>query len=470
MSRSLNSKFVIGYIVFTLLSLITVITVSNHLFYKNLIREEVDSMYKEANTIVSTYATSYFSSKSTMEQTEAELKRLDSMLDRQIWIIDTSGAIILDTKKTATSLDVIEEFDPTINGGKYYERGTFYGYFSEETLSVMAPITSNYTVQGYVILHNPISEIVLKKDNYISIALILIFMIFAYSIIFLFIFRMWVLRPLKKITIAAKEYASGNLKYELNIDTDDEMGNLAKAMNFMAKELNETEEYQKKFISNVSHDFRSPLTSIKGYLEAMLDGTIPPEFQEKYLNIVISETERLNKLTSSLLTLNKMDSKEARLEMTKFDINNMIKQVILTFEGTCLAKNIKFNLIFDEKEHFVLADYSKIQQVLYNLIDNAIKFSNPNSFIHITTSEKGEKIFVSVKDTGIGIPKDSISKVWDRFYKSDLSRGKDKKGTGLGLSIVKEILTAHRENINVISTEGVGTEFIFTLSKCKSDV
>lgn len=470
MSRSLNSKFVIGYIVFTLLSLITVITVSNHLFYKSLIKEEVDSMYKEANTIVSTYATSYFSSKSTMEQTEAELKRLDSMLDRQIWIIDTSGAIILDTKKTSNSLDVIEEFDPTINGSKYYEKGTFYGYFSEETLSVMAPITSNYTVQGYVILHNPISEIVLKKDNYISIALILIFMIFVYSIIFLFIFRMWVLRPLKKITIAAKEYASGNLKYELNIDTDDEMGNLAKAMNFMAKELNETEEYQKKFISNVSHDFRSPLTSIKGYLEAMLDGTIPPEFQEKYLNIVISETERLNKLTSSLLTLNKMDSKEARLEMTKFDINNMIKQVILTFEGTCLAKNIKFNLIFDEKEHFVLADYSKIQQVLYNLIDNAIKFSNPNSFIHITTSEKGEKIFVSVKDTGIGIPKDSISKVWDRFYKSDLSRGKDKKGTGLGLSIVKEILTAHRENINVISTEGVGTEFIFTLSKCKADV
>lgn len=470
MSRSLNSKFVIGYIVFTLLSLVTVITVSNHLFYKNLIKEEVDSMYKEANTIVSTYATSYFSSKSTMEKTEEELKRLDSMLDRQIWIIDTSGTIILDTKRTSLTPTTIEEFDPTVNGGKYYEKGTFYGYFSEETLSVMAPITSNYTVQGYVIIHNPVSELLYKKDTYISIALILIFMIFIYSIIFLFIFRMWVLRPLKKITVAAKEYASGNLKYELNINTDDEMGNLAKAMNFMAKELNETEEYQRKFISNVSHDFRSPLTSIKGYLEAMLDGTIPPEFQEKYLNIVISETERLNKLTSSLLTLNKVDSKEARLEMTKFDINNMIKQVILTFEGTCLAKSINFNLVFDEKEHYVLADYSKIQQVLYNLIDNAIKFSNPNSSINITTTEKGEKIFVSVKDTGIGIPKDSIPKIWDRFYKSDLSRGKDKKGTGLGLSIVKEILTAHRENVNVISTEGVGTEFTFTLSKCKTDV
>ena len=165
-----------------------------------------------------------------------------------------------------------------------------------------------------------------------------------------------------------------------------------------------------------------------------------------------------------------MDSKEARLEITRFDINQMIKQVILTFEGTCSSKNIKFNLIFDEKENYVLADYSKIQQVLYNLIDNAIKFSNTDSFIHITTTEKGDKVFISVKDTGIGIPKESISKIWDRFYKSDLSRGKDKKGTGLGLSIVKEILNTHKENINVISTEGVGTEFIFTLSKAKDNI
>lgn len=474
MNRTLNSKFVIGYIVFAILSLITVATVSNKLFYKNLIKEEVDSMYLEANTIVNAYASSYFSSKSTMDETSLELKRLDTMMDRQIWIIDTTGAIVLDTRKqtskTSEIPEVIEEFDPTANGGKYYQQGDFYGYFDEEMITVMSPITSHYSIRGYVLIHEPVDNIIPRKDSYLIITFIMVFMVFAYSMVFLIIFRMWVLRPLRKITIAAGEYAGGNLKYELNVQSDDEMGNLANAMSYMAKELNETEEYQRKFISNISHDFRSPLTSIKGYLEAMLDGTIPQELQGKYLNIVINETERLTKLTSSLLTLNKMDSKEARLEITRFDINQMIKQVILTFEGTCSSKNIKFNLIFDEKENYVLADYSKIQQVLYNLIDNAIKFSNTDSFIHITTTEKGDKVFISVKDTGIGIPKESISKIWDRFYKSDLSRGKDKKGTGLGLSIVKEILNTHKENINVISTEGVGTEFIFTLSKAKDNI
>ena len=151
------------------------------------------------------------------------------------------------------------------------------------------------------------------------------------------------------------------------------------------------------------------------------------------------------------------------LDISKFDINNIIKMVAQSFEGTCKEKRISFELILTGQTCFVSADISKIQQVLYNLIDNAIKFSHIDSAITIETTEKNEKVFISVKDTGIGIPKDSIKKIWERFYKTDLSRGKDKKGTGLGLSIVKEIVLAHNENINVISTEGVGTEFIFTL-------
>ena len=138
-----------------------------------------------------------------------------------------------------------------------------------------------------------------------------------------------------------------------------------------------------------------------------------------------------------------------------------------TFEGICKEKRISFDLILTGEKLYVSADMSKIQQVLYNLIDNALKFSHPDSTITIETTEKNEKIFVSVKDTGIGIPKDSIKKIWERFYKTDLSRGKDKKGTGLGLAIVKEIIQAHGENINCISTEGVGTEFIFTLPLAK---
>jgi signal transduction histidine kinase len=224
------------------------------------------------------------------------------------------------------------------------------------------------------------------------------------------------------------------------------------------------EEYQRTFIANISHDFRSPLTSIKGYLEAILDGTIPPEMYEKYLNRVISETERLNKLTQGLLTLNSLDSK-GYLSRANFDINRVIKDTAASFEGTCDTKNIVLDLTFSDNIIMVYADLGKIQQVLYNLIDNAIKFSHPDSVIYIQAAIKYEKVFVSVKDTGIGIPKDSQKKIWERFYKTDISRGKDKKGTGLGLAIVKEIIQNHGETIDVISTEGVGTEFIFTLPR-----
>lgn len=160
--------------------------------------------------------------------------------------------------------------------------------------------------------------------------------------------------------------------------------------------------------------------------------------------------------------MNSLDSK-GYLSRTNFDINRVIKDTAASFEGTCDAKDITFDLTFSDNIQMVYADLGKIQQVLYNLIDNAIKFSHRNSVIYIQATTKYEKVFVSVKDTGIGISKNSIKKIWDRFYKSDLSRGKDKKGTGLGLAIVRDVIQSHGENIDVISTEGVGSEFIFSL-------
>ena len=233
----------------------------------------------------------------------------------------------------------------------------------------------------------------------------------------------------------------------------------------MASEVAKSEDNQKKLVANISHDFRSPLTSIRGYLEAMLDGTIPPELSEKYLTIVLNETERLTKLTNSLLTLNNLNTNGMILERSDFDINAIIKNTAASFEGTCKSKLISIQLVLTGDTMFVNADLGKIQQVLYNLLDNAIKFSHKDSIIKIETTVKKNKIFISVKDNGIGIPKDSMKQIWTRFYKTDLSRGKDKKGTGLGLSITKEIIQSHGEHINVISTEGVGSEFIFTLPK-----
>ena len=235
----------------------------------------------------------------------------------------------------------------------------------------------------------------------------------------------------------------------------------------MADKLNKNGEYQRQFISNVSHDFRSPLTSIKGYVEAMLDGTIPPEMQDRYLKVIAFESTRLEKLTRSLLTLNELDVKKRMMHMRRFDINETIRTTAATFEGTCSERNIRLELLLAGKELFVRADMEQIQQVLYNLLDNAVKFSSDNSSITLETTVNHGKVFVSVKDHGTGIPKESLSRIWDRFYKIDASRGKDRKGTGLGLAIVKEIINAHKQNINVISTVGVGTEFIFTLEKSK---
>ena len=243
------------------------------------------------------------------------------------------------------------------------------------------------------------------------------------------------------------------------------MGYLSASLNYMSSQLRDMEDYQKKFVANVSHDFRSPLTSIKGYVEAMADGTIPPELHEKYLKIILFETERLTDLTQDLLTLNEFDTKNLLLNREKFDIHEMIKNVAASFEGTCTQKKISIELVFATKHLETFADKRKLQQILYNLLDNAIKFSDLESSIKIETTERGDKIYTSVKDEGPGIPRNALNKIWERFYKSDLSRGKDKKGTGLGLAIVKEAVQAHGENINVISTEGVGTEFIFSLPK-----
>ena len=265
----------------------------------------------------------------------------------------------------------------------------------------------------------------------------------------------------------ASEYASGNLEYKIQVTSDDEMGYLARTLNYMSDKLNKNGEYQRKFIANVSHDFRSPLTSIKGYVNAILDGTIPYEMQERYLKIIAFESERLEKLTRSLLTLNELDMKKRMMHIHRFDINDTIQNTAATFEGTCAGRQIRLELLLSGRELYVRADMEQIQQVLYNLLDNAIKFSHDCSSIQIETTVKNGRVFVSVKDHGTGIPKESLGKIWDRFYKIDASRGKDRKGTGLGLSIVKEIINAHNQNIDVISTEGVGTEFIFTLEKAK---
>ena len=469
MKRTLYPKLVAAWLFFSVMSFISVATITSGLIDKHLIKTKTEGMYREANVIAAGRLAQNYGESASPQEIYTNLLAIASCQSMHIWLMDDGGQILIDTDTgyDPTQIRQLDAFDPTALSGNYYQTGRFFHYFEEDMLSVVAPISSNYTTKGYIAIHYEQSKVESEKNAILNSSYITLSLILLLSLIVMAAFTLIVFLPIRRIIRGADEYAAGNLNYKIPVESGDEIGYLAASMNYMAGEINKAGEYQRKFVSNISHDFRSPLTSIKGYVEAMLDGTIPAEMQEKYLKIVLSETERLTKLTKGLLTLNNFDDKGTYLELSDFDINETVRQTVETFRGQCWDKHISFQLTFEEESLFVSADMSKIQQVLYNLIDNAVKFSFPNSCIYISTLEKREKVFVSVKDTGEGIPKDSINKIWERFYKSDPSRGKDKKGTGLGLSIVKEIIQAHNENINVVSTKGVGTEFTFSLARSK---
>ncbi len=474
MRLSLNVKYFLTFLVFGLGCFLCISIVSSQLMMKNAISTKASDFYQEGIRLSDQYVGNYFAEQEdqkTRSATQSLLSSLDVYLDASIWLISRDGELILDSRNSDAHQERISipEFNSVLPGGKYYMIGDFFGMFSEETLSVLIPVSHNYHVRGYIAIHTPMSIIVREKEGYLFSFYVTMILLMVLAFLFAAVNWLMVFLPIRRMRKGAGEYALGNYNTPIHLNREDDLGFLSDTMDFMAQSLKDQDKDQRKLISNISHDFRSPLTSIKGYIEAMLDGTIPFEMQEKYLNIVLRETERLTKLTSGLLALNSIDPRQHRLSKSRFDINTIIKNTAATFEGTCTSKRISIELLFTDWESYVYADMGKIQQVLYNLIDNAIKFSQPDSVITVETTIKYEKIFVSVRDTGIGIPKDSLNKIWERFYKTDASRGKDKSGTGLGLAIVKEILQLHDENINVISTEGVGTEFIFSLKKASED-
>ena len=467
MRKTLYLKFILAYILFAFFGFVTVATFVSRLTYEYCLRQTSGNMYREAARIADTYALDLYNSEISLDTVQKQMEALSYFMDTEIWIINPSGRMVVNSANAPNPEQeiIVEGFDPTVTKESYYTRGTFFNSFEEEKVSVIAPIINNYKTRGYVIIHTAASGIDEEANSMLNISYLMLVVILFLSLIILIFFTEVVYRPLRKIIAATEQYASGNMHYELNVEGEDEMGYLAASVRYMAQTVANSEDDQKKFIANVSHDFRSPLTSIRGFLEAMLDGTIPPEMHEHYLGVVLNETERLTKLTNSLLTLNNLNTKGMLLHMTDWNINDVIRKVSASFEQVCRSKSIRIRLILSGDVLYVHADMDKIQQVLYNLVDNAIKFSGSGSVIEIETTEKGGKVFVSVKDNGIGIPKEDQNQIWERFYKTDLSRGKDKKGTGLGLSIVREIIRAHGENISLVSTQGVGSKFTFTLKR-----
>ena len=460
-------KLIICYVI-TVVALFTIVNLVGTEGYEKKIEERTVEEYKGITDFLNDYVTEalYVDKVDFQSDVKPKLIKIAELINARMIIVNgPTMAIAMDTAyDNAKPFSDLDSFDRTLLNQVATEHVEGQGLFKEPVIFINMPIMYKYQFKGYLFVAYP--ESLIHEQAVESMDTINKCMLWAAVVIFaafVVVFLITVL-PIRKIRKAAVEYSKGNYDYKLKVRTHDEFRDLSDTIRFMVDKLNDTEETQKKFIANISHDFRSPLTSIKGYAEAIKDGTIPYENKDKYLDVILFESDRLHKLTSSILELNTIDNGKMALDIRSFDITRIIRVIADTFEGTCRKKKITIRLLFDESEIYVDGDMGRIEQVIYNLVDNAIKFSDTDSELIIGVQIKGSKAYVRVKDSGCGISKENLTKIWDRFYKSDESRGKDKKGTGLGLSIVKEIIQAHDENINVVSTLGVGTEFTFTLS------
>lgn len=469
MYKRFFDRIALSYLIIIIAVFVVIVLYASNTTREKLIAEKQETLENQARFISETYIIPYERNQISNSELQRFLNDLDDSLDVRIWYCDIDGNLLLLSHPEAyESLpDNLYELD---NSGVLSESfsliGDFYHSFPEEMLTYgMVLEDSVSSTTALLVIHSPFSEISDVMRNMFQNFLVPICILIILSMLFLLYLAKRILVPLNRLSLVAREYASGNFEIKTKINSNDEIGELASNLEYMASELNKLEEYRRAFIANVSHDFRSPLTSIKGYIEAMLDGTIPVENQERYLNIVLSETNRLAKLTSSMLELNRSEAFGIRLNFSDFDVAVIIDSIIDIFEGVCAKRYIVIRKNCTTTDTIVHADKTKIQQVIYNLVDNAIKFSPHGATITISISAANEKVFISVKDTGKGIEKENQPKVWERFYKTDTSRGKDKQGSGLGLSIIREIIRAHDETITLSSTPGVGSEFTFSLKK-----
>ena len=324
--------FVLGGICFLLLS-----SGGSYLVEKRLERSTGESLYRAASQMVSGNELRQSVKDPENASLSLALSSAAAFQNADFWVMDTDGTVLINTdeQSSGSSEITVKNFRPADYENICYSSGTFYGTFKTTQLSTVVPIKDTDQVIGYLAIHYPMKNLYESRSNIVEVMILIFIVIYALFFSFLLIYFYRVHKPLKKILKGALEFANGNLSYTIPVDSEDEMGYLSHSLNYMADKLNKNGEYQRQFISNVSHDFRSPLTSIKGYVEAMLDGTIPPEMQERYLKVIAFESTRLEKLTRSLLTLNELDVKKRMMHMRRFDINETIRTTAATFEGTC---------------------------------------------------------------------------------------------------------------------------------------
>lgn len=385
--------------------------------------------------------------------------------DSRILVADEAGQIYL-TSCNESDCIYLDQTLPALPGeAGYFERGTLHGLLPETSYAAIVPIpAAGEDPSGYVLAVSALSSInrVLSHSSNVAAITSLLVLITSLSVASYYSKRE--MRPLRELTTVVRAFGHGDLKARAKTGVySEDMDELAIAFNNMAVSLEQAETQRREFVANVSHELKTPMTTISGFLDGMLDGTIPPERHREYMIRVSDEVRRLSRLVRSMLEISRIQDRGIPDEKRKkFDICETLGLALLTFEQKIIQKRLQVDVQMPDNGLGVWADEDSITQVVYNLIDNAVKFCDEGGSLYLQVESDGVKATISVANTGDTIPEAELPLIFDRFHKTDKSRSMDKNGVGLGLHIVKTIVVSHGEDIAVTSRDHV-TRFSFTL-------
>lgn len=416
----------------------------------------------------------YFQNPGLME---AFINTFASNMNAEIFITDTNGNIIMFSQNGDGNYyikQVPQDIMNQVLNGQYDGDSTLGGIYSSSHYVVGIPIKIS-TELGNVITGAVFACVGSESFSAFQKDILKLFLIsaaLAIIISFISVSRLSysLVKPIRQISDAAVCMGRGDFSRRVSVNSGDEIQELADAFNNMASSLCSSESVRRSFIANVSHEFKTPMTTIAGFIDGILDGTIPEDQHKKYLNTVSSEIKRLSRLVKTMLDLSRIDNEELSIHYTCFNITDVILRILISFENKINGKYIDIKGIQECSALFVDGDPDMMYQVFYNLIENAIKFTNQSGYIKIDIEDINDVCNISIENSGHGIAKDEIEFIFDRFYKTDKSRSEDKNGMGLGLYIVKKILNLHGGDISVLSKQDNYTRFDITIPKYKNRV
>lgn len=403
---------------------------------------------------------------------QAYLFSLAKISNAHVLLCETDGTIVYSADPTGSVEGLVGRqlssavLENMLGDGSYSRLGTLGGLYTEkryiagETIRV-SQLGSEMEI-GYVFVSTAADSITEFWRALSSLFVLTALAVGLVAFLFTSVTSRWETKPLKQMAEAARKFGHGDFTVRVSADRHDEIGELANAFNAMAESLAQGEQRRSEFVANISHELKTPMTTIAGFADGILDGTIPPEKQEQALRTISSETRRLSRLTRRMLDLSRLQNKDVSAQ-EPFDIVELAARVLVSLEGKISEKKLDVQAEFPEEPVKVWGDPDAITQVCYNLLDNAIKFAREGGHLGMSITTRAGKAYVAVRDEGETIPPQELPLIFDRFHKSDKSRAMDREGVGLGLYIVKTILNEHRENITVTSEEGL-TEFQFTLT------